>query len=134
MFEIRTHKSIGVGATFIANIDDSDVEITWKDDHLIADGDPRHILHTWIEDGNRVFSCAGTPECPECELTTECEHCDAPDKNGVYPAEFGLHRIKHAIEGSATCIPCRKGDVKTAIGRYAWTDNFQKTSPATQML
>jgi hypothetical protein len=131
MYYISILKTIKPEAEQMCFIDNKVAQVTWKGDTLTVDTDHHHVLHSHINGDSRVFTCASPPQETE---TPECEHCEDPDKNGVYPAELGLHRIKHVVEGSATCIPCRKGNANTTIGWYSWTDNYRKAAPATQML
>jgi hypothetical protein len=147
MYEITTTKTVRPGATFIAEVDGSEVELTWRGQWLIADGDPRRILGTWIEGDSRIICCLETPEC-------ECEYCvpeiDIPTKkkgesaerfacrlteavisrHGLAPAVNGRHLITHALENPDSFIPCRKSAAEVPVGHYQWSGNYQKAEPA----
>jgi hypothetical protein len=73
---------------------------------------------------------------------TECEYCQEPGeksitRHGLLPAETlpdgsRMHRIVHLVsaEPSLKFIPCRKSTVKTSVGRYSWSGNYENTAPA----
>jgi hypothetical protein len=150
MYEIKTKRSVKPGSTFIAEVDGSEIELKWRDQWLIADGDPRRILGSWIEDDSRIICCLETPE-------SSCEYCIAPmdiptkekgesaehfscrlaeaviSRHGLEPAANGRHKITHllALENPDSFIPCRKSSVEVSVGQYQWSGAYQKAAPAT---
>jgi hypothetical protein len=149
MYEITTTKAVSPGATFIADIDGSEVELRWKCNELIADSDPRRILGTWIEGSSRVFCCLEEPEsdCEYCVpeipvLTKEkgeseehfaCRKTEAViSHHGLGLAINGQHQILHicAAEGSGRFIPCRRSATPFSVGEYDWQKNYEKAAPA----
>jgi hypothetical protein len=134
MFEIRTHRSISAGSTFVANINDTDVVIEWKDDALLADGDPRQILHTWLETDSRVFACAGSPESPD-EPSDVCEYCIPPTQ--AILTHHGLNPVAvkgfHLSEDGKTAIPCRLAGIKANPPVNSIWHNRYANTPAAKI-
>jgi hypothetical protein len=152
MYEITTKKSLKPGATFIVDIDGRELELTWKGHELIADGDPRQILGTWIEEDTRVFCCleetesdceycvasipVPTKEKGESEEHFTCRKTEAViSRHALGPAINGQHRILHicAAEGSSKFIPCRESATPFSVGEYDWQKNYEKAPPAQRV-
>jgi len=126
MYYIRTPKTIKPENEQNCYIDGNLALVNWRGDALLVNNEQHRILHSHIDGDDRVFTCASPPK----NEPIECEHCEDPDKNGVYPAENGLHPIKYAVEGSGNYIPCRKGIESINVSKRTWTDNYRKATPA----
>jgi hypothetical protein len=105
MYSLKAPNTIKSETEQACQIDNKLSEVVWTRDTLVVDNHEHNILHTYINGDVRIFTCASPPDK---DALVECEFCESPDRNGVYPAERGLHLIKHQVDGSAPCIPCRK--------------------------